>query len=145
MHGKTQCQQFEAGRVGEADLLYRDGHYYLAISVKMPDPPALETTDGALGVDLGIVELATDSLRHAYSGEEVKAVRTRPAPALGAEPDLILQSPEKLGLTPPDDPFSVTRRQGNLDGIDLHGKTSETGHAEINPLSDPLQETLFGH
>jgi putative transposase len=77
MHGKSQRQQLKAGKVGEADLLYRDGHYYLAISVKTPDPPAAETTDGALGVDLGIVELATDSLGHAHSGEQVKTVRRR--------------------------------------------------------------------
>jgi putative transposase len=75
-HGGKQRDQLAAGTTGEADLLFRDGNFYLAVSVKTePAPPA--DTGGVLGVDLGIVELATDSEGNSYSGEAVKRVRRR--------------------------------------------------------------------
>src|SRR5437867_7396502 len=52
-HGGKQRADLAAGQIGEADLLYREGNYYLAISAKTPDPP-LADTSGFLGVDLGI-------------------------------------------------------------------------------------------
>jgi IS605 OrfB family transposase len=76
-HGGKQRDQLAAGATGEADLLFRDGSYYLAISVKAPAPPPSDTSGGVLGVDLGIVEIATDALGNAYSGERVKTVRRR--------------------------------------------------------------------
>jgi putative transposase len=76
-HGGKQREQLAAGTTGEADLLFRDGNYYLAIAVKSEPPPPAETEGGVLGVDLGIVELATDSEGNNYSGETVKAVRRR--------------------------------------------------------------------
>jgi putative transposase len=76
-HGGHQRAQLAAGLLGEADLLYRDGSYYLAITVKLPDPPAADTSSGTLGVDLGLAEISVDSLGHAYSGAPVKAVRRR--------------------------------------------------------------------
>jgi len=76
-HGGQQRAQLAAGTTGEADLLYRDGSYYLAITVKTPDPPTADTSGGTLGVDLGITELAVDSAGNAYSGEAVKAIRRR--------------------------------------------------------------------
>src|SRR5437016_3206371 len=65
-HGGKQRDQLAAGATGEADLLFRDGAYYLAIAVKTPDPPPADTSGGTLGVDLGIVELATDSTGTPY-------------------------------------------------------------------------------
>lgn len=76
-HGGRQREQLAAGATGEADLLSRDGSYYLAIAVKSEPPPLADTSGGVLGVDLGIVELATDSEGVSYSGETVKAVRRR--------------------------------------------------------------------
>jgi IS605 OrfB family transposase len=76
-HGGKQRDQLAAGTTGEADLLHRDGNYYLAITAKTPEPPAADTSGGFLGVDLGIVELATDSEGASYSGEAVKSVRRR--------------------------------------------------------------------
>jgi putative transposase len=76
-HGGKQREQLKAGTTGEADLLYRDGSYYLAIAVKTTEPPKSETPGGVLGVDLGIVEIATDSEGHSYSGAAVKSVRRR--------------------------------------------------------------------
>ena len=76
-HGGKQCEQLKAGTTGEADLLYRDGTYYLAITIKTPEPPKADTSGGVLGVDLGIVELATDSTGESFSGDKVKSVRKR--------------------------------------------------------------------
>jgi putative transposase len=76
-HGGKQRAQLAAGTTGEVDLLYRDGSYYLAISVKTLPPPPADTSGGVLGVDLGIVEIATDSEGNHYSGATVKKVRRR--------------------------------------------------------------------
>lgn len=76
-HGGKQREQLSQGTTGEADLLFVDGAYYLSIAVKFPDPPKADTGGGVLGVDLGIVELATDSEGQSYSGAAVKAVRCR--------------------------------------------------------------------
>jgi IS605 OrfB family transposase len=74
-HGGKQRDQLAAGEIGEADLLFRDGNYYLSIAVKTPDPPPADTSGGILGVDLGIVNLATDSDGTPYSGAEIQARR----------------------------------------------------------------------
>jgi putative transposase len=76
-HGGKQRAQLATGAIGEADLLHRDGSYYLAICIRTPEPPKVETPGGVLGVDLGIVEIATDSEGNTYSGEGVKSVRRR--------------------------------------------------------------------
>ncbi len=76
-HGGKQREQLSQGVTGEADLLFVDGNYYLSIAVKFPDPPKADTSGGVLGVDLGIVELATDSEGQSFSGAVVKAVRCR--------------------------------------------------------------------
>jgi IS605 OrfB family transposase len=65
-----------AYRQGESDLAFVDGSFYLLSTVSIPDPPLIET-DGVLGVDLGIVQLATDSEGNQYSGEAVKSCRRR--------------------------------------------------------------------
>lgn len=62
------------GKRGQADLLSRDGTFYLAVVVDIPEPPPSERSD-VLGVDLGIANLATDSDGETYSGEQVDATR----------------------------------------------------------------------
>ena len=76
-HGGKQREQLSQGTTGEADLLFVGGNYYLSIAVKFPDPPKADTSGGVLGVDMGIVELATDSEGQSFSGAAVKAVRCR--------------------------------------------------------------------
>lgn len=61
---------------GQADLLYRKGVFYLAVTLDVPEPSPFETTD-FLGVDLGIVQLATDSTGESFSGEAVEKNRQR--------------------------------------------------------------------
>jgi IS605 OrfB family transposase len=62
---------------GAADLIYRDGCFYLAVVIEVPEPPPGPEPAEWLGVDLGIVNLATDSDGTAYSGKAVRAVRYR--------------------------------------------------------------------
>lgn len=63
-------------RRGRADVIYRNGTFYLALTV---DAPELEpdTPVGTLGVDVGIVNLATDSDGDAHTGEGVERSRSR--------------------------------------------------------------------
>jgi putative transposase len=61
---------------GQADLIYRKGRWYLAVTLDVPTPPA-EPADDTLGVDLGIVNLATDSDGETFSGTAVERVRQR--------------------------------------------------------------------
>jgi IS605 OrfB family transposase len=72
--------EYQAGLLdrlkGQADLVYRDGTFYLLATIDIPDGTPIDTTR-FLGVDLGIVNLATDSDGHPYTGEEVERVRQR--------------------------------------------------------------------
>lgn len=74
------CGEYQRGLLafqqGESDLAFVGGNFYLMATVSIPDPPLMET-DGVLGVDLGIVQIATDSEGRSYSGEAVKACRRR--------------------------------------------------------------------
>src|SRR3989454_12276748 len=63
---------YQASRMGsikgQADLLYRNGTFSLAVTLDVPTPVP-GTADGTLGVDLGMVNLATDSEGETFSGE----------------------------------------------------------------------------
>jgi IS605 OrfB family transposase len=71
---------YQAARIdrakGQADLLLRDGTFYLYVTIDMPTNPPIDATD-VLGVDLGIVQLAVDSDGEAHSGKSVKECRRR--------------------------------------------------------------------
>lgn len=74
-YGAYQAARLDRAQ-GQADLMYRDGTFFLSVTIDLPTPPESDPTD-VLGVDLGIVEIATDSDGHSYSGEPVKSVRRR--------------------------------------------------------------------
>ena len=61
-------------RKGEVDLMYVRGKWYLAAVCDFDDPKLL-TTKGILGVDFGIVNIATDSLGNQYSGAAIESKR----------------------------------------------------------------------
>lgn len=61
-------------RKGEIDLMFVRGKWYLAAVCAFDDPKLL-THDGMLGVDLGVVSIATDSLGNQYSGAAIEATR----------------------------------------------------------------------
>ncbi|HEY6405995.1 MAG TPA: transposase, partial [Ktedonobacteraceae bacterium] len=63
-------------QIGGADLIWRHGIYYLNVTQNKEAPEETKTNE-TLGVDLGIVNLATDSEGKTFSGAQVKAVRER--------------------------------------------------------------------
>ncbi|MEG7700632.1 transposase, partial [Listeria monocytogenes] len=66
--------EYQAARLkrirGQADLIYRDGIFYLAVVVDVPEPPQ-GTPKEFLGVDLGIRNIASDSDGEVFSGGHV--------------------------------------------------------------------------
>lgn len=73
--GAYQQARLEAIR-GQADLLYRDGRFYLAVTLDVPEP-APDEPQGTLGIDLGIVNLATDSDGQTFSGGQIERTRKK--------------------------------------------------------------------
>lgn len=63
-------------KIGGAELIRRRDVWYLHITQTKADPAPDEPT-GTIGVDLGIVNLATDSDGESYSGTHVQQVRAR--------------------------------------------------------------------
>jgi IS605 OrfB family transposase len=61
---------------GQADLILRKGVFYLAVVVDAPEPTPYDPV-GALGVDLGIVNLAVDSDGAIYKDKEVDKIMGR--------------------------------------------------------------------
>jgi IS605 OrfB family transposase len=73
--GDYQRVQFSRAK-GQADLVLVDGTFYLLITIDTPEEPPTDPTH-FLGVDLGIVNLATDSDGNSYTGTPVEVVRQR--------------------------------------------------------------------
>jgi IS605 OrfB family transposase len=63
-------------KIGGAELMRRDDVWYLCIT-QSKAAPAPDEPVGYLGVDLGIVNLATDSDGETYSGKPLQAIRKR--------------------------------------------------------------------
>lgn len=63
---------------GEADLVYRNGDFYLHQVCEIEEPPTEQATE-FLGVDLGIVNIAADSDGKVYSGGQLNGLRKRHA------------------------------------------------------------------
>jgi IS605 OrfB family transposase len=63
--------------MGGADLVWRAGVYYLHVTQSREAPPGHEPEGGTLGVDLGIVNLATDSEGEHFTGKIIPIVRGR--------------------------------------------------------------------
>lgn len=63
-------------RRGEVDLMLVRGKWYLACVCDVDEPELIKTTD-VLGVDLGVVNIATDSTGERFSGKAVEENRRR--------------------------------------------------------------------
>ena len=63
--------------IGETDLLHRDGVWLLHAVVDSPEAPQREPVNGFLGVDLGIVNIATTSDGDRMSGSRLNRYRMR--------------------------------------------------------------------
>jgi len=73
--GEHQRKLLEGLR-GECDLVYRKGEFYLFQTCDVDEAPEIEPSD-FLGVDLGIVNIATDSDGTVHQGKAVENVRFR--------------------------------------------------------------------
>ncbi len=73
--GKRQMQLLET-RVGESDLVYRRGKFYLLAPCEVEDPEPF-VAEGVIGVDLGVNNIAVDSDGNVRSGKTVDSVRHR--------------------------------------------------------------------
>lgn len=71
-----RAREMLKNRRGESDLVYRDGKFFLLATVEVEEPPP-GTPEDWLGVDLGIVSLATDSDGEAHTGAKVEKSRKR--------------------------------------------------------------------
>lgn len=76
-YGEYQAERFDRIK-GQVDLVYRGGKFYLYATVDMPESAPIEIKD-FLGVDLGVINLATDSDGATHLGEAVDHVRKRNA------------------------------------------------------------------
>ncbi len=75
--GAYHKQRFDAHEPRQCHLVVRgDGQWFLLVVVQVPDGTPIPPTD-FLGVDLGVVNLATTSDGTTQSGAEVEACRTR--------------------------------------------------------------------
>jgi len=73
--GDYQRVQFHRAK-GQADLVLVNGQFFLLVTIDTPEEPPM-VPERFLGVDLGIINLATDSDGHSYMGADVEAVRQR--------------------------------------------------------------------
>ena len=73
--GEYQRERFDRIK-GQCDLVFRKGKFFLYCTVDLPEAPP----SGAkkfLGVDLGIVNIATTSAGQTFTGEQVERARKR--------------------------------------------------------------------
>jgi putative transposase len=63
--------------VGETDLIYCDGKWFLHATIEAPEVPLSEPTNGFVGVDMGIVNIATTSTGKKASGARLNSYRKR--------------------------------------------------------------------
>lgn len=92
-------------RKGETDLIYRKGNFYLN-TVCDVDEPLLDDAQDVLGVDFGIVSLATDSDGEVFTGAKVDEARRRlrtppPQPATQRHTRKFAQTQTTVGQTSP--------------------------------------------
>lgn len=74
--GDYQKNKLLGSEIKSATLVKRGGSFFLHINTKIQIPVVFETVD-VLGVDLGVINLATDSDGRLYSGANVESVRVR--------------------------------------------------------------------
>lgn len=75
VYGEYQSQRFDRIK-GQCDLVRRDGRFYLFATIDAPEQPPCEVKT-FLGVDLGIVNVATTSEGESFSGEQNTRNRRR--------------------------------------------------------------------
>ncbi|WP_415950139.1 RNA-guided endonuclease InsQ/TnpB family protein [Streptomyces sp. KLOTTS4A1] len=64
-------------RRGESDLVCRDGMWFLLATCEVPEAEPNTSPDGFLGIDLGIVNIATTSDGEIMAGRQLNRIRVR--------------------------------------------------------------------
>ncbi len=64
------------GKRGQADLLLRNGQFYLSVAVTVAQNEPF-IPQGVISVDLGLVNIATDSEGYSHTGEPVQTIRRK--------------------------------------------------------------------
>ncbi len=65
--------------IGETDLIHRAGKWFLHATIETPEALLAEPVNGFLGVDMGIVNIATTSTGEKASGTRLNCYRKRQA------------------------------------------------------------------
>ncbi|MFD0900000.1 RNA-guided endonuclease InsQ/TnpB family protein [Actinomadura sediminis] len=73
----AQLKLLTGYRKGESDLVLRGANWYLYATCDIPDPDITDPAGGFLGVDLGIVNIATTSDGTVHAGRHLNQVRHR--------------------------------------------------------------------
>jgi IS605 OrfB family transposase len=73
--GQRQWELLQT-RHGETDLAYVDGVFYLFATCDIETPDKMDVSE-YIGVDLGVVNVASDSEGEQYSGSQVLSIRNR--------------------------------------------------------------------
>ncbi|MEU9705072.1 transposase [Streptomyces sp. NPDC047981] len=73
----AQLQKLALHRRGESDLLCRDGSWFLVATCDVPEAELNDQPDDFLGVDLGIVNIATTSDGEVMAGRQLNRLRAR--------------------------------------------------------------------
>jgi IS605 OrfB family transposase len=79
VYGEYQTERFVRIK-GQCDLIYRKGKFYLLATIDIPEQPPVDVKD-FVGVDLGIVNIATTNDGKTFTGEPVDKSRKRNARA----------------------------------------------------------------
>ena len=61
---------------GQADLIFRSGEFYLCVVVEVPEPKKTMPIS-VIGVDLGVKNIAVDSMGQIFSSEKIEKTRTK--------------------------------------------------------------------
>ncbi|MER5418621.1 RNA-guided endonuclease InsQ/TnpB family protein [Streptosporangium roseum] len=75
--GADALKTLREHRKGESDLIERDGVFYLIAVCEIPEAPVNDHPDGWLGVDLGIVNIATVDGMTPFNGRGLNRHRKR--------------------------------------------------------------------
>jgi IS605 OrfB family transposase len=71
-----QIKAVAAGKIGESDLVHRDGMWFLYASVEVPEPELIDPA-GFLGIDMVSANIAYDCDGTRYAGDKLNGYRRR--------------------------------------------------------------------
>jgi putative transposase len=75
--GRKHLTLLRSRPIGETDLIYRDGMWFLHATTDVQEASIAEPTNGFVGVDMGIVNVATTSTGKKASGARLNSYRKR--------------------------------------------------------------------